>query len=123
MFHSPDKEVTQSEEIADLNKIAELFNAYFCEMPVELLKNSKLNNIPIPEKHRVCIKDCNKSIFLTPVTENEVAKVAKSLKNKFESGSDDIPDYVVKQCIEYLKKPLTDIYITRHLNQEFFQNG
>jgi hypothetical protein len=35
MFHSPGKEVTQSEEIADLNKIAELFNAYCCEMPVK----------------------------------------------------------------------------------------
>jgi hypothetical protein len=75
--------VTKSEEIVDLNRIAELFNAYFCKMPVHLLKNSKLNNIPIPEKHRICIKGCNKSIFLTPITENEVVKVAKCLKNKF----------------------------------------
>jgi hypothetical protein len=119
--------VTQSEEIVDLNRIAELFNAYFCEMPVNLLKNSKLNNIPTPEKHHICIKGCNKSIFLTPITENEVVKVAKCLKNKFATGSDDIPDYVVKQCTDYLKKPLTDthiyIYIIRHLSQEFFRNS
>ena len=36
--------------------------------------------------------------------------MARSLKNKFATGSDDIPDYVIKQSIEYLKKPLTSIY-------------
>jgi hypothetical protein len=55
-------------------------------------------------------RSCNKSIFFTPITENEVAKVAKRLKNKFATENDDIPDYIVKQCIDYLKKPLTDIY-------------
>jgi len=32
------------------------------------------------------------------------------VKHKFATGNDDIPDYIVKQCIDYLKKPLTDIY-------------
>ena len=111
---------TQTNEIGDLNKIVDLFNVYFCETPVKLLKNNKLNNISPSDKHRMYIKGCNNSIFFTPVTENEVVKVAKSLKNKFATGNDDIPDYIVKQCIDYLKKPLTDIYIMRHLNQEFF---
>lgn len=101
---------TQEAEIVDLKEIAELFNTYFCEMPVKLMKNRKSNNIPPPGNYRSCMNSCNKSLFLTPITENEVVKVAKSLKNKFTSGSDDIPDYVVKQCIDYLKKPLTDIY-------------
>ena len=100
----------QSDEIGDLNKIADLFNVYFCEMPIKLLKNNKTNNISPPDKHRMCIKGCNKSIFFALITENEVTKVAKSLKNKFVTGNDDIPDYIVKQCIDYLKKPLTDIY-------------
>ena len=99
----------------------DLFNAYFCEMPINLLRNNKLNKIPSPNKHRGYINGCDKSIFLTPITENEVTKVAKRLKNKFTTGNDDIPDYVVKQCIDYLKKPLTDIYIIRHLNQELFR--
>ena len=101
---------TQTNEIGDLNKIVDLFNVYFCETPVKLLKNNKLNNISPSDKHSVYIKGCNKSIFFTPVTENEVVEVAKSLKNKFATGNDDIPDYIVKQCIDYLKKPLTDIY-------------
>ena len=110
----------QSNEIGDMNKIVDLFNVYFCETPVKLLKSNKLNNISPSDKHRVYIKGCNKSIFFTPITENEVVKVAKSLKNKFATGNDDIPDYIVKQCIEYLKKPLTDIY-NDHSNQEFFR--
>jgi hypothetical protein len=72
--------VTQTEEITDSNIIANLFNAHFCEMPEKILKNRKSNNILSPGYHRVCIKDCNKSIFFTPITENEVVKVAKSLK-------------------------------------------
>jgi hypothetical protein len=100
----------QSEKTVDLNKIAELFNAYFCEMPVNLLKNNKPNNIPPPEKYRICIKGFNKSIFLSPITEEEVANVAMSLKNKYTAGNDGISEYVIKQCIDYLKKRLTDIY-------------
>jgi hypothetical protein len=102
--------VTQSEEITDSNVIANLFNAHFCEVPLKILKNRKSNNILSPGYHRVCIKGCNKSICFTPITENKVVKIAKSLKNKFATGGDDIPDYVVIQCIDYLKKPLTSIH-------------
>jgi len=41
-----------------------------------------------------------------------VEKVAGSLKNKLTAGTDEIPEYVVKQCIQQLKIPLTDIYNT-----------
>ena len=36
--------------------------------------------------------------------------MAKGFKNKLSAGVDEIPDYVVKQCITFLKEPLTDIY-------------
>jgi hypothetical protein len=101
---------TQSDEITDPNVIADLFNAHFCDVPVKLLKIRKSNNILSPGCHRVCIQGCKNSIFFIPVTENEVVKVARSLKNKFATGSDNIPDYVIKQSIDYLKKPLTSIY-------------
>jgi hypothetical protein len=39
-----------------------------------------------------------------------VEKVVKGLKNKFSAGIVEIPDYVVKQCITLLKKPLANIY-------------
>ena len=56
----------QSNEIGDMNKIVDLFNVYFCETPVKLLKSNKLNNISPSDKHRVYIKGCNKSIFFQP---------------------------------------------------------
>jgi hypothetical protein len=102
--------LNQSDEITDSNVIADLFNVHFCDMPLKLLKSRKTNDILPPGCHRGCIQGCKNSIFLTPVTENEVVKVARSLKNKFATGSDDIPDYVIKQSIEYLKKPLTSIH-------------
>ena len=36
--------------------------------------------------------------------------MARSLKNKLTAGIDEIPEYVVKQCIEQLKVPLANIY-------------
>jgi hypothetical protein len=36
--------------------------------------------------------------------------VAKILKNKLTAGIDEIPEYVVKQCIEQLKVPFANIY-------------
>jgi potassium voltage-gated channel Eag-related subfamily H protein 8 len=92
------------------NVIADLFNVHFCDMPLKLLESRKTNDILPPECHRGRIQGCKNSIFLTPVTENEVVKVTRSLKNKCATGSDDIPDYVIKQSIEYLKKPLTSKY-------------
>jgi hypothetical protein len=49
-------------------------------------------------------------MFLLPVTENEMGKVVKDLKKKSSAGIDEVHDCIVKQCIQLLKKPLTNIY-------------
>ena len=36
--------------------------------------------------------------------------MARRLKNKLTAGTDEIPEYVVKQCIEQLKVALANIY-------------
>ena len=53
------------------------------------------------------INKCTTSIFIYPVTEEEVVNLAKTLKNKRTAGPDDIPECLVKQCIGLIKKPLT----------------
>jgi hypothetical protein len=115
-FHSIIKQgitlIIQSEETEDLHNIAELFNMFFCEIPIKLLRNNKRKDTMPSMKHRMNIKECNKSLFFSPITEHEVVKVAQSLKNKFTTRYDDIPDSIVKQCIDYFKKPLTNIFIT-----------
>jgi len=68
------------------------------------------NRIPNSVNQHLKIKESTNTVFLFPVTENEVEKVVKGLKNKLLAGIDEIPDYVVKQCIKLLKKPLANIY-------------
>jgi len=98
-----------SEEITNPETVAELFNSYFCKISEELLKKNR-KNVPNFKKQYLKIKENTKSMFLIPVTVNEVEKGTKGLKNKSPAGIDEIPDYVVKQCIIQLKKPLTNIY-------------
>jgi hypothetical protein len=66
--------------------------------------------MPNPVNQHLKIKESTKTMFLLPVTESKVQKVAKGLQNKLSAGIDEIPDYVVKQCTKLLKKPLANIY-------------
>jgi hypothetical protein len=50
------------------------------------------------------INCCANAIFISPVTENEVECVTTNLKGKFSAGHDEIPERLVKQCIEHIKK-------------------
>ena len=60
-------------------------------------------------------------MFLSPITGSEVVKVARYFKHKLTAGIDGIPDHVVKQCIELLKVPLTNIY-NKSLESGIFPN-
>jgi hypothetical protein len=66
--------------------------------------------MPGLENYHLKVKESAKIKFFFPVTESEVEKVAKGLKNKLSAGIDKIPDYVVKRCIKLLKKTLANIY-------------
>ena len=56
------------------------------------------------------INQYTESVFIDPVIEEEVIKLSKSLKGKFTSGYDDIPESLVKHCIQLIKRPLAHIY-------------
>jgi hypothetical protein len=100
----------QSAEITDQNIIANLLNAHFCNMPAKLSNSIKSTTVLPPRGQWAGVKGCKNSIFFIPVSEDEVVKVARTLKNKLATGSDGIPDYVIKQSIDYLKIPLADIF-------------
>jgi hypothetical protein len=103
------KIIWNSEEIPNLENVAELFNSYSMNISEELLKKNG-NRMPNSVNQHFKIKESTNNMFLFPVTESEVEKVTKDLKNKLSTGIDEIPDYVVKQCIKLLKKPLANIY-------------
>jgi hypothetical protein len=56
------------------------------------------------------IKHCPNSIFICPVTEEEVISLNKCLKGKPTAGYDGILESLVKQCIQLIKGPLAHIY-------------
>jgi hypothetical protein len=60
--------------------------------------------------NKLKIKHCPNSIFIYPVTEEEVIGLTKSLKGKPTAGYDDIPESLVKQCTHLIKGPLAHIY-------------
>ena len=73
-----------------------MLNAYFVETVEEIIKqNNCPSNIHIAQPK---IEYFPNSIFMLPITENEVECVIKKFKAKFSSGYDEIPEYVVKQC-------------------------
>jgi hypothetical protein len=49
-------------------------------------------------------------MFVAPVTETEVEQEIKGLKNNSSAGFDEIPTFLVKQCLCYFIKPLVHIY-------------
>jgi hypothetical protein len=55
------------------------------------------------------INTCPQTIFINPVSENEVQKVVKNLKGKCSSGFDGVTDSTVKKCVQFIEKPLANI--------------
>jgi len=66
-----------------------------------LNKNSCHANVQISQQRT---NFCPNNIFIFPVTENEVECVTRSFEGKFSEGFDKIPEYLLKQWIEHIKK-------------------
>jgi len=84
---------------------AEKLNMYFmytvAEMVQQNINKESYNNSRKEMNH------CPNSIFISPVTEENVVNLAKNLKDKPTAGYNDIPEILVKQCIQLIKGPLT----------------
>jgi len=92
--------------ISHATEITEKLNMYFISTVEELVKQNSNRR----SDNRLGIKHCPNSIFIYPVTEEEVISLTKGLKGKPTAGYDDIPESVVKQCIQLIKGPLAHIY-------------
>ena len=85
--------------ITNPKEITEILNEYFTNITTDLIKPSIGHNNNLSQK----INTCATSVFIYPVMEEEVVNMAKTLKNKQNAGPDDIPEYLVKQCIGLIK--------------------
>lgn len=91
-------------EISDSDRIANEFNSYFANIGSELAK--KIPNCENPVTQTNATPNC---FYLTPITENELIKQIKSLKNEVKSGGDGITSEIIKNNHQFLLKPLTHI--------------
>jgi hypothetical protein len=81
------------------------FSVDHVDRMVNINKDCKYGHTPASN-----IKHTPNSMFLAPVTEEEVLNVTSKLKGKLSAGYNDIPEKIVKQSIQFLKKPLTFIF-------------
>jgi potassium voltage-gated channel Eag-related subfamily H protein 8 len=89
---------------SNLKNVAERYNCYFTEIIGKLVKQN--NGSRAPQE----INSCNETMFIYPVTETEMVEMVKNFKGTYSAGIDGMPDFVVKKCIEVVKKPLARIY-------------
>lgn len=86
-------------------------------LPLRSEENKVVNSI----KKQLRISQCSSTIFIHPVTKDELICVTEGLKDKLSAGFDDIPVSLIKKCITSVKKPLVHIY-NISLNSGVFPN-
>jgi len=97
-----DKTITNPQIVSDS------FNTFFIEVIDDLL--SQKNQSCLKRDLNLQIIKCAETVFISPVTETEMERVIKSLKNSSSAGYDEIHMSLVKQCLGYFIKPLVHIY-------------
>ena len=95
-------------KISNPRAIAEIFNSYFVETIEKLTDQNSGTHITYNTTN-LKINTCPQTMCITPVTEDEIEKVVKNLKGTSSSGFDGVTDFVVKKCVQFIKKPLDDI--------------
>jgi len=85
-------------KISNPRAIAEIFNSYFAEI-VEKLTDQNSGTHTTYNMINLKINTCPQTMFINPVSENEVEKVVKKLKVKCSPGFDGVTDSIVKKCV------------------------
>ena len=93
----------------DTAKITNKFGEYFSSVGKDFAKKVSKSKL---EAHHYCekIPRNDKSLFMTPCTETEVAKFMQQLLMKTSSGHDNISNVLLKLIGEHLLTPLTRIF-------------
>jgi len=83
-------------------------NSFYMDCVEDLLVQNKshINR----QTAQIKIKYKPNSMFVYPVTEDELNHTVSNLKGKSATGFDQIPEFLVKGCIQYIKKLLIFIF-------------
>lgn len=90
--------------ITDSRDVANQFNNYFINIGQRMAETITIPPNPIKIKNT-----CYSSMFLNPVTQNEVIKYISSLKNNCSPGIDEITTKIIKAIHVHIAEPLTHI--------------
>jgi hypothetical protein len=97
-----------SGKITHPQMVTEAFNSYFIDKRAEIIEQNKNNKVNC--NNQMLMNLNQHFMFLFPMTENEVEVVVTKLKGKTLVGVDEIPDFIVKDYIQLMRKPLCFIF-------------
>jgi hypothetical protein len=81
--------------------MVDMLNSFFIESVEDILAKN-LNHSPVKISQQR-IKYQTDTMFWLPITEIEIERVIKSLRGKSSAGFDEIPEYLAKKCLHYIK--------------------
>ncbi|XP_049779566.1 uncharacterized protein LOC126176452 [Schistocerca cancellata] len=95
--------------VTDPREVANSFNSYYATVAGKLVKEKFGNPPNTTWKELSSIEINNISMLLSPVSPTELLNTINSLKSKYSTGIDDIPDYIIKITARQILSPLLDI--------------
>jgi len=107
MKKSIDEIIDNNSLTRDHKRIADSFNAFFANVGKNLAAKIPASNRNFKEYLNTNISD---SIFFKPTDDIEIQQIINSLKNSHSKGHDDLSVNTIKNCSNYLSKPLCIIF-------------
>lgn len=103
--------------VTDNREICNNFNNYYAEIGHKMAQDIIKNSDVLVNSASHNIEKVMHTIYLYPVTENEIKNCIHSLKNKGSPGEDGLCSITLKTSMEYISKPL------QYLINLIFQQG
>lgn len=115
--HHPIKVVHNGQEVDDDGQLAELFGCHFSGIVDRKLADC-FGGVPLSE-HTIVCNSVADSLYVTPVTAEDVAVIIRSLPSKSSAGCDNLSTYFFKQCGEVLLDVIAQFFNSSVLCGQF----
>ena len=106
--------------IENKEEIVNVFNDFFVNIGLNLQDSNEEVDTNFFKQYLKCQN--NNSIFLNPVTKNEIIKIVENMKNDTSPGIDNIDIKVVKYVITLISEPISFIFNECLLDGSFPMN-
>jgi len=107
-FTDIDKIMLNDKNITHKREICNILNKYFCSVGENLAKSLQASNLP--DFHKFCPNPCKNSMFLNPVTSEEITGIIHKFPNNKAPGNDNINPKILKAIAYFIVDPLAHIF-------------